>query len=740
MTDNDLQLYRQLPSSPIPARPLPPSPAAGIEHMIGEFLFLVCRHKWKIILCLLLGSAAAGYLWFKTPVVYRSEARLLVRYIADQTMSDPSGLGGRVMSPDSRGGNIINSEIGILTSRDLIENVVDEINPATLVAQTNQVENLRSIAITSVGANLQAQNVKNSNIIYLYYDAPNALQAQDVLSRITRLYLDKHVQVHQSGLAFEFLQQQTDQMAARLAATERELQAARAEIDVGDIDTAKENTRVRIADMNTQLFTLETQLAAVQARLDTLVQRSTDQDLTRASSNESQEAPPDPATAATISLLTSRLRRLRESELTLLATYTDQSPAVQNVRREIARVDEEWKQLIGTLPAHARLSLAPNAPVDAASMSTRIGNATLDAMTELAALNAQRTVTLRHLDDARQTALKIENAEAKIRRLQRRREIEDANYIYFSKNLEQARINDALDSSKITNINVVQKATLPLKGLRPELHKRMGIALAVGLLAGIGLAFATENGINGRWFTRPADVVSALGIPVLVSIPRIPRRNRRVRRSGKTVTVGVKTGPWASPEGFASYCELLRHRILVPNRASRKPLVLGITGCSHDAGVSTIASGIAMNIACEDATRVLLTTASLERWAEVFVNEQGRVTVTDWSRTVIERDDDGDVLPDVSSPALRFQALLSRIASGTHGCVVLDLPPVFEQGKALSIAALLDGVILIVKSEKDRRVVARHSLELLHETKVPVLGVVLNKYRRYVPKWLSNEI
>ena len=147
-----------------------------------------------------------------------------------------------------------------------------------------------------------------------------------------------------------------------------------------------------------------------------------------------------------------------------------------------------------------------------------------------------------------------------------------------------------------------------------------------------------------------------------------------------------------------------------------------------------------MSIAREEDTRVLLAAASLDSGAEVFVDEQGRVTVMDWNRTIIDQPGESATLPDVTSPARRFREFRTRIEGGKQGCVVLDLPPIHEDGAALSIASSLDGIILLVEAEKDRRAVARYCLELLRETQVPILGVVFNKRRLFVPRWLSDEV
>jgi Mrp family chromosome partitioning ATPase len=144
-------------------------------------------------------------------------------------------------------------------------------------------------------------------------------------------------------------------------------------------------------------------------------------------------------------------------------------------------------------------------------------------------------------------------------------------------------------------------------------------------------------------------------------------------------------------------------------------------------------------MAREEDARVLVTSASLDSGAEVFVDQQGRVTVVDWNRTVIEHTGEAGTMPEVASPLRRFREFQSRIEGGNYRCVVLDLPPVHENGTALALASSLDGVVIIIESEKDHRAVVRHCLELLGEARVPVLGAVLNKFNTYVPRWLSGE-
>jgi Mrp family chromosome partitioning ATPase len=62
--------------------------------------------------------------------------------------------------------------------------------------------------------------------------------------------------------------------------------------------------------------------------------------------------------------------------------------------------------------------------------------------------------------------------------------------------------------------------------------------------------------------------------------------------------------------------------------------------------------------------------------------------------------------------------------------VVMDLPPPTEAGLALSLAAALDGVVLVVEADRTPWDAARRAKAVLVQSRANVLGVVLNKQPR----------
>jgi polysaccharide biosynthesis transport protein len=72
-----------------------------------------------------------------------------------------------------------------------------------------------------------------------------------------------------------------------------------------------------------------------------------------------------------------------------------------------------------------------------------------------------------------------------------------------------------------------------------------------------------------------------------------------------------------------------------------------------------------------------------------------------------------------------FADLLDQLA-GKFDRVVLDSPPVAAVADGLVLATLVDGVLLVVKSGKTNREVAKRTLRSLRDVKAPLFGAVLN--------------
>ena len=205
------------------------------------------------------------------------------------------------------------------------------------------------------------------------------------------------------------------------------------------------------------------------------------------------------------------------------------------------------------------------------------------------------------------------------------------------------------------------------------------------------------------------------------------------------------------------YYESLRYSLLrSENGTTELPRLIAITSCNRGEGVSTIASSIAVTMALH-GDKVLFVDANFRRpsaqkifrvnlspgLGEVLWN--GMDTTRAIQHTTIQNLfilSTGEMEKD---PAPKFESKefieLLNVLKRDYSYVVFDTPPVQRAGNsAVCLAGLVDGVILVVETEKIRWEVAQRVKGRLVEGKANVLGVVLNKRKFHVPRWLYDTL
>jgi Mrp family chromosome partitioning ATPase len=86
--------------------------------------------------------------------------------------------------------------------------------------------------------------------------------------------------------------------------------------------------------------------------------------------------------------------------------------------------------------------------------------------------------------------------------------------------------------------------------------------------------------------------------------------------------------------------------------------------------------------------------------------------------------------------------IVQALQTYLHNCdlMIVDLPAASEPDQVVALAQHLDCVVVVIESEKTQTVAADRLLRRLSESNTQVIGVVLNKTRRYFPKVLQRLI
>lgn len=205
------------------------------------------------------------------------------------------------------------------------------------------------------------------------------------------------------------------------------------------------------------------------------------------------------------------------------------------------------------------------------------------------------------------------------------------------------------------------------------------------------------------------------------------------------------------------YFETLRDSVLrTKDSSSQSPSLIAIISCYRGEGVSTIASNLAATFAQSSDNHVLLVDINYRDpsahqifgvklspgLGEIFFNGQDIKTVIQptvlknlfiLSAGEIEKDS------NINFESQAFADLLHTLKHD-YSFVIFDTPPIDVTSSTARLASLLDGVILIIESERVRWEAAQRVKEQLVKANTNILGVVLNKKQFHIPRWLYKTL
>ncbi len=726
-------------------------PASALS--VNDVVIALFKHKWKIVLCTLAGLVAAAIVFKFYPIVYESEAKLLVRYVLDRSAVDPIENSSGTKSSD----NVMGSEVEILTSWDLAVQVADAIGVKRLLPDSQVATKVDAAAAVSAG--LEVTTRPSSGIIFVSYFSPNPELPTVVLNELVNRYFEKHLEVHRSAGAFDFVTQQSDQVRARLSQTEDALKALKAKAGITSSADSAASLNAEVVKIEDELNSAELNLAEQRARVKQMEASSvggpssavvdpTSSSPAPASASPSPSLSHQPASGdiQQYQALNTRLAKLREAGLALLSQYTPANQLVKSNEAQIAALETEKHTLEKKFPDLA------SAPATGASGQSDLGFekarlAGFEAKTE--AMKAQLQGRIRQLTEV----------GSQIADLERKRELEEANYKYFQGTLEKARVDEALDPSKMPNISTVQRPSPPIMVTKKRNKMVLGLAGA-GLALGVALALLSELVLN-RSVKRSSELEKRLGAPPLLSIPysksngrSLPGRGKRRLDASLALPQNAHRdlAPWEDGHFIRPYAQAIRDRVdlhFERTRMTHKPKLVGVTAFSDGAGTSTLAAGLAAALSEMGDGKVLLVDVNVnEAEAHPFfrgapatslsalLNATGPVTSTADNLYL------ATVSPPTAGPVQRalkrFFDLMPNLKASDFDYIIFDMPPLTDTSPTLGMAGFMDKVLLVVEAEKSNRdLVTRGYSELVAGR--ASISVILNKVRSYAPKWLEVE-
>lgn len=701
------QTYRLVPIAQ--PQPQPESAQDGMELSVQDILRIANRHKWTLLLVVLLACAAGVVRTLMSTPTYRSTTVLQFEKAAQRVAPFADISGEEQVYVDEH--MFLQTQYGLLRSRALAERVAaelglletgpraagalaaprknasaEELDPLSRMLATYRTltqPRLRSpeqmsetSAINSVLGALTVEPSKNSRLVNLHVVHTDP----DMAARIANVTADTFVnmaierRMDATSYAKTYLQEQITQTKARLEESERRLNLFTRDNRILSLDEKTDVVNQSYTEFATALMKAEQERIKLEAMY--------------------QEVRNDPnKIPATLDSKMVQAYKEQKAKLEIeyqqnLAVYKPEFPKMVQLRAQIAEVDKKLRDEV------TAYGTAIRAQYDAALKHESILRARVAATRDNVLSTQATSIDLNFL----------------------KREVDTNRQLYDSllQRIKQLGVSSGV---AINYVAVLDRAEPSLFPFQPSLQKNVGIAAIIGLILGVALVVVRE--FMEDTVTTAQDV-EALGLPMLGLIPK-------ASKGGAPSGVGLACHH--DPTGAIAEAYRSTRAAVDFSTADGAPRRLMVTSTVRDEGKSTTALGLAINFA-QLGHRTLLIDADLRNPSVHKMlgieNEFGlcNLLVGDHSEDLLSRRTEvpnlavitaGTLPPNpvelLSSPKLLL--LLDTLSSMGFDRIVVDAPPMLGLADSVVLGKQIKNILFVIQSSRTRRSGVKDALRRL---------------------------
>lgn len=405
----------------------------------------------------------------------------------------------------------INSEVELLLSRDVLEQVVTEnkldqpngFSIGDLLHPNESKAERTARAVKKLAKQLKIKPVAKTDLIDVQYNSSSPQLAHAVLQSLGDAYIRKHVSVHRPSGSYQFFTNETQRYHDELEKAEAKLRDFSKDTDTAAPDVQRTDLALTLATSIGGLHAAQQAVAADEERI-----RSDRQQL----STTSERLPTLRSTAAADKLLDNLNTALlaAQAKRTMLAMKYDANyPLVKEADQEVAQA----KAAI----ADAEKTRYVTETTDHDPTYELIREDLAKAQADEAAQRATVAATRQSIAQIQAQMVSLDRAALTQKDLTRDAQADETNYLLYLSKREQERTADALDLKRIANVAIAVPPAIPVL---PIFSWPMILLIAFG--AGLVISLGTAYGLDylDSSFHTPAQVVDMLGIPVVVAVPK----------------------------------------------------------------------------------------------------------------------------------------------------------------------------------------------------------------------------
>lgn len=454
------------------------------------------RHKGKIVLLPLLSIGLGLAVIFLLPRTYQSEAKLFLQVGHESVGLDPTATTGQTISLMQSGrDDEMKASTELMTSRAVIAQVVDRLTPEYVLGETGpgaKVKtnpaiaavrgavgkaarwikdidpiSLEEEATIEIERHLDVSAERGSTVIVCRYEANSPELAQSVLNAVIDVYRQEHLRVNRNQDSLDFFVQQQDELRQLRESATTKLRDAKNELGLSSIPERRTSLEQQLHQVELAHDQAEQELATMESRIKELETQLEDEP---ERIMLSQRMIPN----AGADLMREQLYALRVREKDLQARYNEDHPLLVAIRAQVAESQVLVDREEGERPETTN---RVNDNYQAMALELK------QLKAQLAGLESRLVTQREQKHDVLEDLKELNSNEILVEQLELEEEVARSKWVKYTDNLEQARIDQQREASRVSNVSVAQPATLARKPVSPS---KVLVGLASLMLATAG--------------------------------------------------------------------------------------------------------------------------------------------------------------------------------------------------------------------------------------------------------------
>src|SRR5215213_3649794 len=495
----------------------------------SEYLKILRRRKWFIILPTIAITAAVAWVVYKLPDVYESSTLIVVKPSTLPTSVVPTGTDDLTRQ--------LTSITQVVTSRSSLEPLVQKYD-------LYKAERLRGAAMEGVIDMMRAEikvtpntsrnDITNGfNIIYRYRD-PRTTQA--IAAELAAKYINAQTndKVTSTTAARTFMDNQVNQARATLNDVDKQLLDFKSS-HIGELPSEVEALFNQLGGLREEQKALISEVGRLQDRRAaattplTTIRAARTQYIEDVASNLT-----DPKTTLAYSSLVTRKAALQGDLTRMKQELREKHPDVIAKQKEIEQVQEQMDAMIGEWKEkikekEERLKKNPDVAYSAAEQEIKLTEGEIKRQQALLAQNENQIASII------ERVNKVPGVEVALSAIERDYQVKKAALDDLLVQQQRIALNaEAASQQQGEGIEVVDAANLPSKPVAPKRIMLSSLGIAVGIGLGL-LIVGIFEGPRLLTIQNSEDARHYTGLPVLLAVPELltPNEARAIPRRRK---------------------------------------------------------------------------------------------------------------------------------------------------------------------------------------------------------------